>query len=64
MTDLKLFFSIIFRDFRLILTPKKGILHSKFKAFTVDGDGREKPVFVGKFYFVMYVMKHFAQIVS
>lgn len=49
----KLFFSKIFRDFRLILTPKRGILHSKFKAFTVDGDGQEKPVFVGKFNLVM-----------
>ena len=37
------------RDFRLILTPKKGILHSNFKAYTVDGDGLEKPVFVGKY---------------
>ncbi|PNF41049.1 ADAM 17-like protease [Cryptotermes secundus] len=39
-------FSTLGRDFRLILTPKKGIFHSKFKVFTVDGDGREKPVFV------------------
>lgn len=39
-------FSTLGRDFRLILTPKRGILHSKFKAITVDGDGQEKPVFV------------------
>ncbi|PSN49544.1 ADAM 17-like protease [Blattella germanica] len=39
-------FTTLGRDFRLILTPKKGILHSKFKAYTVDGDGQEKPVFV------------------
>ncbi|XP_021932803.1 ADAM 17-like protease isoform X2 [Zootermopsis nevadensis] len=39
-------FSTLRRDFRLILTPKKGILHSKFKAYTVDGDGQETPIFV------------------
>lgn len=39
-------FSTLGRDFRLILTPKKGILHSNFKAYTVDGDGLEKPVFI------------------
>lgn len=44
---------MIFRDFRLILTPKRGILHSKFKAITIDGDGQEKPLFVGKFHLVI-----------
>uniref|UniRef100_A0A0A9XE39 ADAM 17-like protease n=1 Tax=Lygus hesperus TaxID=30085 RepID=A0A0A9XE39_LYGHE len=34
------------RDFRLILTPRKGVLHSNFQAYTVDGDGREHPVAV------------------
>lgn len=32
------------RDFRLILTPKRGVLHSKFKAYSVDGDGNETSV--------------------
>ncbi|KAL1492943.1 hypothetical protein ABEB36_011104 [Hypothenemus hampei] len=29
------------RDFRLILSPKRSILHSKFKAYSVNGDGEE-----------------------
>ncbi|XP_073993289.1 ADAM 17-like protease Tace isoform X2 [Rhodnius prolixus] len=37
-------FKILGRDFRLILTPRKGVLHSKFQAYSVDGDGNEKPV--------------------
>ncbi|XP_063227447.1 ADAM 17-like protease isoform X2 [Bacillus rossius redtenbacheri] len=34
------------REFRLILNQKKGILHPKFKAYTVNGDGEEIPFFV------------------
>lgn len=37
------------RDFRLILTPRRGhsnVLHSKFKAYSVDADGRETTVHV------------------
>ncbi|XP_075230695.1 ADAM 17-like protease Tace isoform X2 [Lycorma delicatula] len=39
-------FSTLGKNFRLILTPRKGVLHSKFQAYSVDGDGKEKPVFV------------------
>ncbi|XP_039295084.1 ADAM 17-like protease isoform X3 [Nilaparvata lugens] len=39
-------FSTLGKDFRLILTPRKGVLHSKFQAYSVDGDGKEKPVFI------------------
>ncbi|KAK9721989.1 Reprolysin family propeptide [Popillia japonica] len=34
-------FKALGRDFRLILTPKKEVLHSKFKAYTVDAEGKE-----------------------
>ncbi|XP_014283279.1 ADAM 17-like protease isoform X2 [Halyomorpha halys] len=37
-------FKTLGRDFRLILTPRKGVLHSNFQAYSVDGDGKEKPV--------------------
>lgn len=37
-------FKTLGRDFRLILTPKRGVLHSKFKAYSVDGDGKETTV--------------------
>lgn len=46
-------FKTLGRDFRLILTPKFGhtnVLHSKFKAYSVDGDGKETTVHVGKFH--------------
>ncbi|XP_030746204.1 ADAM 17-like protease isoform X2 [Sitophilus oryzae] len=29
------------KDFRIILSPKRSILHSKFKAYSVNGDGEE-----------------------
>ena len=32
------------RLFRLILSPKKGLLHSKFKAVEVGEDNVERPV--------------------
>ncbi|KAG8228545.1 hypothetical protein J437_LFUL009002 [Ladona fulva] len=41
-------FRTLGRDFRLILTPRKGVLHSNFKAYTVDGDGKETPFHVGE----------------
>lgn len=40
-------FNTLGKDFRIFLTPKKGILHSKFKAYTVDGYGRETTVYIG-----------------
>ncbi|KAF5295964.1 hypothetical protein FQA39_LY12736 [Lamprigera yunnana] len=33
-------FTAMGRDFRVILNQKKGVLHSKFKAYAVDGDGK------------------------
>ncbi|XP_011500882.1 PREDICTED: ADAM 17-like protease [Ceratosolen solmsi marchali] len=32
------------KHFRLILTPRKEVIHSKFKAYEVDGDGQRKSV--------------------
>ncbi|XP_045468952.1 ADAM 17-like protease [Harmonia axyridis] len=34
------------KKFRLILSPKQEVLHSKFKAYEVDGDGKEKTVHI------------------
>ncbi|XP_055851401.1 ADAM 17-like protease isoform X1 [Episyrphus balteatus] len=34
-------FKSLGKHFRLILHPHKEVLHSKFKAYTVDGDGKE-----------------------
>ncbi|XP_042889599.1 ADAM 17-like protease [Penaeus japonicus] len=39
-------FSALGRDFRLILNPRKGLLHSQFKAYAVDGAGNEKIIHV------------------
>ncbi|XP_068911019.1 ADAM 17-like protease isoform X3 [Tenebrio molitor] len=39
-------FNTLGRDFRLILTPKRSVLHSKFKAYAVDGDGKETSVHI------------------
>lgn len=36
------------KDFRLILHPHSSVLHSNFKAYAVDGDGKETTVHVGK----------------
>lgn len=40
-------FNTLGREFRLILTPKRDVLHSKFKAYSVDGDGTETSVHLG-----------------
>lgn len=37
-------FSALGRNFRLLLSPKRDILHSKFKAYSVDATGLEKSV--------------------
>ncbi|XP_022908664.2 ADAM 17-like protease isoform X1 [Onthophagus taurus] len=39
-------FQTLGKDFRLILTPKKDVLHSKFKAYSVDGDGKESSIHI------------------
>lgn len=36
------------KDFRLILSPKRSILHSNFKAYAVDGDGEETHIPIGQ----------------
>lgn len=38
---------LCFRHFKLILTPRKEVINSKFKAYEVDGDGQEKSVHLG-----------------
>lgn len=40
-------FSALGQDFRVILTPKRGVLHPKFKAYSVDGDGKETTIHLG-----------------
>nr|CAD7454100.1 unnamed protein product [Timema tahoe] len=49
-------------NFRLILSPKKGVLHSKFKAYTVDGNGKEKLIFVDHDHF--YDGRLFGEVIS
>ncbi|XP_064090415.1 ADAM 17-like protease isoform X1 [Macrobrachium nipponense] len=39
-------FSALGRDFRLILNPRKGLLHPLFKAYAIDGAGNEKVIHV------------------
>lgn len=41
-------FKTLGKNFRLILHPHREVLHSKFKAYTVDGDGNETIVHLGK----------------
>ena len=38
------FFQALGRDFRLILSPKKGLLHPKFRAVELDDNNIEKPI--------------------
>lgn len=40
-------FKTLGKDFRIFLTPKKELLHSKFKAYTVDADGKETSIHIG-----------------
>lgn len=40
-------FRTLGRDFRLILHPHHTVLHSKFKAYAVDGDGQETNIHLG-----------------
>ncbi|KAK7066718.1 Disintegrin and metalloproteinase domain-containing protein 17 [Halocaridina rubra] len=39
-------FNALGRDFRLILNPRKGLLHPQFKAYAIDGVGNEKIIHV------------------
>lgn len=45
-------FKTLGKDFRLILTPRKEVIHAKFKAYIVDGDGNETPFHVGKIHLI------------
>ena len=38
------FLQALGRDFRLILSPKKGLLHPKFRAVELDDNNIEKPI--------------------
>lgn len=40
-------FKALGRHFRIILHPQRDVLHSNFKAYSVDGDGNEKVVHFG-----------------
>ncbi|KAG7300212.1 hypothetical protein JYU34_015770 [Plutella xylostella] len=44
----ELHFKTLGKDFRLILHPHSSVLHSNFKAYTVDGDGKETTVHVDR----------------
>lgn len=44
-------FKALGRHFRIILHPQRDVLHSNFKAYSVDGDGNEKVVHFGMFFF-------------
>lgn len=37
-------FQALGRDFRLILSPKKGLLHPKFRAVEIDEQEEERPI--------------------
>lgn len=37
-------FKALGRQFKLILSPKRNVLHSNFKAYSVDADGKESTV--------------------
>lgn len=41
-------FQALGRHFRLILHPHRNVLHSNFRAYSVDSQGREKVVHVGE----------------
>ncbi|XP_077297920.1 ADAM 17-like protease Tace isoform X2 [Arctopsyche grandis] len=41
-------FRTLGRDFRLILNPHHTVLHSKFKAYAVDGDGQETTIHIDR----------------
>ncbi len=43
-------FRVLGHDFRLVLSPKRGLLHSKFKAVEIVDDQVQKKSFSFKFY--------------
>lgn len=40
-------FKTLGKDFRLILNPHKEVIHSKFKAYSVNADGEETTIHIG-----------------
>lgn len=44
-------FKVLGRHFRIILHPQRDVLHSNFKAYSVDADGHEKVIHFGEFFF-------------
>ncbi|KAK6627964.1 hypothetical protein RUM44_010446 [Polyplax serrata] len=55
-------FSTLNKDFRLILAPRRDVIHSKFKAYTVDANGKETPFHVDHDNF--YYGRVFGEVVS
>lgn len=47
-------FKTLGRNFRLILHPHKNVLHSNFRAYTVDAEGRETVEHVGMLLIIIY----------
>lgn len=43
--------SFNYSHFRLILTPRREVIHSNFKAYEVNADGKEKTVHLGMMQF-------------
>lgn len=37
-------FSALGQNFKLVLSPKREVIHSKFKAYSVDADGKETTI--------------------
>lgn len=48
-------FKVLGRHFRIILHPQRDVLHSNFKAYSVDADGAEKVVHFGKLVSVCFI---------
>lgn len=51
-------FKALGRHFRIILHPQRDVLHSNFKAYSVDGDGHEKIVHFGEFNLLFFFQCH------
>lgn len=47
-------FLSIHSHFRLILTPRREVIHSNFKAYEVNADGKEKTIHLGM---TIYIFK-------
>lgn len=45
-------FLFIYSHFRLILTPRREVIHSNFKAYEVNADGKEKTIHLGMIIYI------------